>query len=172
MLQGEKVLLRAIEREDLRPLWQMRNDLEVESRVNDAMPRPQSLADVEARFDKRVAEPDETVARFAIVAADEVIGRLDLWGIDSFHGIASIGLSIRQQSWSRGYGQEAIRLIVDYAFTYLNLRKICIQYLGSDERAGACYRKAGFVEEGRLKAHNFYRGEYIDMVHMAVFRDA
>lgn len=170
MLSGERVTLRAIERADLRALAAIRNELEVESRVTDALPMPTSVAAVEARFDARIASPDPTKASFAIEAGDEVVGRLDLWGIDSFHQIANIGISIREQSWSRGFGQEAIRLVVEYAFTYLNLRKICLQLLATDERAMACYLKAGFSEEGRLRAHNWFQGEWTDLVHMAVFR--
>ena len=171
MLAGDRVRLRALERDDLRTLWLQRNDLEVEARVTDSRPTPKSLAAMQADFDALPGRGQSDCMTFAIEAADEVVGRLDLWGIDPHNRLANIGIALRSSSWSKGYGSEAVALVVDYAFTHLNLRKICLQYLANDQRAAASYAKAGFVEEGRLRAHNWFEGDYHDLVHMARFRD-
>ena len=168
MIQGEQVTLRSFEREDLRAYWEMRNDFEVEARVSDARPLPVSYAALESRFDAGAGTRDEKNLSFVIDVGGEMVGRIDIWGIDDHSKIANLGISIRRASWGKGYGQDAVRTVVTYAFTQLNMRKVSLTVLADDERAVACYRAAGFTEEGRLKAHNWYDGAYRDLLWMAV----
>jgi RimJ/RimL family protein N-acetyltransferase len=60
---------------------------------------------------------------------------------------------------------------VDYGFRQLNLAKISLRVLADDERAVGAYRKAGFVEEGRLRDHAWYDGSRHDELVMSVLRD-
>lgn len=170
MLRGELVTLRAFEREDLKAFWEMRNDLEVESRVNGARPLPASLAQLEASFDERLKEDDKTFVRLAIEVEPELIGDVAIWGIEEHNRFGNLGIAIRRSSWGKGYGQDAIRTVLGYCFTHLNLRKISLQVLADDERAVGCYRAAGFVEEGLLKQHAWFDGDYRDVLWMSVFR--
>ena len=72
--------------------------------------------------------------------------------------------------WGRGYGREATRLAVDYAFTMRNVRKVYLDVLANNPRAIAAYTKVGFVEEGRRRAHVWSGGAYVDLVLMGIFR--
>jgi diamine N-acetyltransferase len=63
-----------------------------------------------------------------------------------------------------------VRTLVEYAFRYLNFRKVSLEVLADDERAVAAYTKAGFMEEGRFREHNWHDGAYRDVLRMAVFR--
>jgi RimJ/RimL family protein N-acetyltransferase len=67
--------------------------------------------------------------------------------------------------------QDAIRTLVDYGFRHLNLTKISLRALADDDRAVGAYRKAGFVEEGRLRNHTWYDGERHDELVMAALRE-
>ncbi len=58
-----------------------------------------------------------------------------------------------------------------YGFRQLNLAKISLRVLADDERAVGAYRKVGFVEEGRLRAHAWYDGARHDELVMAVLRE-
>jgi RimJ/RimL family protein N-acetyltransferase len=60
--------------------------------------------------------------------------------------------------------------LLDYGFRHLNLAKISLRVLADDERAVGAYRKAGFVEEGRLRAHAWYDGARHDELVMSVLR--
>jgi RimJ/RimL family protein N-acetyltransferase len=170
MLQGDRVVLRSFERRDLEPFWEMGNDLEVESRASGWRPVPTTLAEVEARFEKRTQDPPTDLVDFTVEVDGEFVGRAGLWGIDEHSRVAQLGISIRRRDWGKGYGQDAVRTIVAYAFRHLNLRKICLEVLADDERAVAAYRAAGFIEEGRLRAHQWFDGEYRDALVMAVLR--
>ncbi len=170
MLTGERVVLRAWERTDLPHIWTMYNDLEVEHRASDSRPLPTSLATLEARFDKRSSEPEPDKARFVIEADGELIGECTLHFFDDYSHACHLGISLRRDKWGQGYGQDAVRTLVDYAFRYLNFRKVSLEVLADDARAVGAYKKAGFTEEGCFRAHTWHNGTYADVLRMAVFR--
>jgi RimJ/RimL family protein N-acetyltransferase len=100
------------------------------------------------------------------------IGNLGLHAIDETHGRATLGIAICEKGfWGRGYGTEAIRQVLRYAFTELGLRRVA---LGTDEdnvRGIRCYEKCGFVQEGLLRAYRVRGGQPVDSVAMAVLRE-
>src|SRR3954468_7209469 len=171
MLTGDRVTLRGVERDDLPHLWEMYNDLEVEHRSSDAPPAPTSLARVQARFDARATEPDPNVVHFVIVVGGDVIGEVMLHSIDRYSNACHLGISLHRDRWGKGYGQDAVRTLVGYAFDKMNFRKVSLEVLAEDLRAVGAYRKVGFVEEGRFRSHTWHAGRYQDVLRMAIFRD-
>ena len=170
MLTGDRVTLRGLERDDLPRLWELANDLEVEHRGSDQRPLPTSLAALQARFDKRAGEREPGVVRFVIEVDGAVIGECQLFSFDDYSQLCDLGISIRRDRWGQGYGQDAVRTLVRYAIGHLNVRKVSLEVLADDPRAVGAYRKAGFVEEGRFRAHTWHGGRYADVLRMAVFR--
>jgi ribosomal-protein-alanine N-acetyltransferase len=170
MIRGERVVLRGLERDDLPRLWEQVNDLEVESRASDQPPVPTSLAELQARFDARAIDPEKRVVRFVVEADDEIIGECGFHNFDDYARTCHLGISLRREKWGQGYGQDATRTMLDYAFTHLNVRKVYLEVLADDERALGAYRKAGFVEEGRFREHTWHDGMYRDVLRMAVLR--
>ncbi len=71
---------------------------------------------------------------------------------------------------SRGYGTDAVRALVRFAFDEMNLNRVELGVFDYNERAIACYRKCGFVEEGRRRQAHYGRGGYHDAIVMAVLR--
>jgi RimJ/RimL family protein N-acetyltransferase len=100
------------------------------------------------------------------------IGNLGLHSIDEAQGRATLGIAIGEKAfWSRGYGTEAIRQVLRYAFDEMGLRRIA---LGTDEdnaRGIRCYEKCGFVREGLLRAYRLRRGQPVDSVAMSILRE-
>ena len=68
----------------------------------------------------------------------------------------------------KGYGTEAIRLILDYGFNYLNLNNIKLDLMEFNERALACYKKCGFKEYGRRRKCRFINGKCYDVIEMDI----
>jgi RimJ/RimL family protein N-acetyltransferase len=170
MLTGDRVTLRGVERDDLPRLWEIYNDLEVEHRSSDTPPVPTSLAKVQARFEARTAESEPGVVIFVIVVDDDIIGEVMLHSIDRYSRACHLGISLRRDRWGQGYGQDAVRTLVGYAFGPMNFRKVSLEVLADDPRAVGAYRKAGFVEEGRFRSHTWHAGRYQDVLRMAIFR--
>lgn len=170
MLTGQTVVLRALERDDVRVVHALANELETEALASASAPRPVPLARLEARFDERARTGDDPVLRFVVEVDGGSVGACELHSLDQRNGTAHVGIALLQAHWGKGYGGDAVATLVDYAFRHLNLRKVSLEVLADDERAVRAYRRAGFVEEGRLRAESWYDGDYRDVLRMAVLR--
>lgn len=171
MLVGERVTLRGTRREDLPRIWAFNNDLEVELAGGGDPPMPQSLQRLEADFDRQAAEGGRDGAWFAIEIDGECVGQCGLFDFNETARTAQLGIAIGDKAyWGRGYGREAVTLLVEYAFRYRNFRRVWLWVHADNERAIRAYRACGFVEEGRLREHMYSNGRYVDVVHMGVLR--
>jgi RimJ/RimL family protein N-acetyltransferase len=175
MLKSERVILRGVRREDLARLWEFNNDPEVELAGGGDPPLPQSLERLEAEFDENARKGGRDHTWFAIEADGKFIGQCVLFGFDEFRGVAhrcELGIAIGDKEyWGRGYGREAISLLVDYAFTHWNMQRVGLQVMATNDRAQRAYRAVGFVEEGRLRRHAWSNGKYVDSVCMSILRE-
>ena len=176
MLKGERITLRAVERDDLPRLLAFNNDIDVELAGGGDPPWPQSFARLAADFDRDTAgggrDGNKDGVHFAIATGDEIIGICALFGVDPVGRTAELGIAIGDKAyWGQGYGREAVGLLVDYAFRLLNLRRVFLRVHGRNDRAIRAYRACGFVEEGRMRRHVWSNGNYDDLVLMGVLRD-
>ena len=84
----------------------------------------------------------------------------------------TVGIMIGDQSeWSKGYGAEAVKLILKYAFKRLGLRKVAYHVIAPNIGSQKVAKKNGFQEEARLKSHIFREGGYHDVVILSIFRE-
>lgn len=172
MLQGQRVRLRAISRDDL-PKWcEFNNDLAVELAGGGDPPLPQSLARLQAEFDQDAAKGGRDRTHFAIEVDGKFIGGCALFNVKETDRTCELGIGIGDKEyWGKGYGREAVRMLLQYAFRYLNYRKVWLRVHGVNERAIRAYRACGFVEEGRQRAQVWSNGVYDDLVFMGILRD-
>lgn len=178
MLKGEKVILRAVERVDLPKLCAFNNDVEVELASGGDPPLPQSLARLEAEFDQDAAKGGRGDG-FAIEAIapdggpNTLIGQCALFQFDPVARTCALGITIGDKAyWGKGYGRDAVRLLLDWAFRLRNFRKVWLSVWGNNERGIRAYKACGFIEEGRLRDHVWSAGKYVDLVYMGAFAPA
>jgi len=100
-----------------------------------------------------------------------------LIGICGFHDInyvcrkAELFIKISNKGqWGKGYGKEAMEILIDFGFSDLNLHRIWLRVLADNERAIKLYKKTGFVIEGIMKEDHYIQGEYKDIIIMATIR--
>lgn len=87
------------------------------------------------------------------------------------HGDAWLGVGLGDRAyWSKGYGTEAVRLTLKYAFTELNLQRVSLTVLEGNDRAQRAYAKAGFVYEGMWRENSRYDGQWYGEVFMGILR--
>ena len=174
MLKGSRIVLRGITRGDLPKLSEFNNDLELELAGGGDPPMPQSLERLQAEFDQNAAKGGRDGAWFAIELDGLMIGQCALHGFESCHGVnnnCELGIGIgEKESWGKGYGTEAVLLLLDWAFRYRNMHRVWLSTMSTNERALRCYLACGFVEEGRLREHLWSDGKYVDFIYMGVLR--
>lgn len=172
MLQGKLVRLRNIAREDLPRLWEFNNNLEVEIAGGGDPPTPQSLERLQAEFDQEAAKGGRDGPSFAIEADGKYIGQCALFNIDSIAQACELGITIGDKEyWGRGYGRDAIGLLLWYAFVQRNVHRVWLKVHADNERAIRSYCSCGFKEEGRLRSHVWTNGHYEDLVIMGLLRE-
>jgi RimJ/RimL family protein N-acetyltransferase len=172
MLHGDNVTLRAMTRDDLPLIWRFNNDLAVELAGGGDPPMPQALERLTADFEREAAKGGRDEATFVIEVEEKCIGGCGLFEFNWTSRTAELGIAIGDKDyWGVGYGAEAVRLLVHYAFQYRNLRRVWLWVHGRNERAIRAYLSCGFIEEGRLRQHVWSNGEYDDAVYMGILRE-
>ncbi len=78
--------------------------------------------------------------------------------------VAELGYMIGREYWGNGYATEAVRGIIEYAFSELMLHRVYAVHLGSNTASGRVMLKAGMKYEGTMRDHIFKRGRYEDAV--------
>jgi RimJ/RimL family protein N-acetyltransferase len=172
MLKGTRVTLRALTKADLGTLLQYGQDVEVELLGGGDPPHPGTIEGWEKWYEEHVTKQNKESANFGIEADGKLLGTCGIWRFNLVAQTCVMGISIGDREyWGRGYGREAVGLLLDYAFRLRNFRKVSLDTSSTNERAIRCYRACGFIEEGRLREHLWSNGEYVDEVHMGILRE-
>ncbi|HEY7047726.1 MAG TPA: GNAT family protein [Jatrophihabitantaceae bacterium] len=164
MLTGDLVTLRTVRPDDLPILYEIEANLDNWEERSPAPPGPLTRE----QFDERMARSGRV--DFAITVDDRLVGWCNLMHEDALARHASVGISLVLDAVGKGFGTDALRVLIDYAFVRRNLRRLHLVVVASNERAIASYRKVGFVEEGRLREQAWVRGRYEDEVRMGLLR--
>ena len=131
---------------------------------------PQSEAAARERVARRCANEGDSVG-FAIIKLDgaaELIGSLSLFGIQPRDRSATLGIALGREFIGRGYGSDAMRVIVAYGFRELGLHRIQLGVAPFNQGGIRAYEKAGFREEGRLRQSVLHDGRWYDEILMSV----
>ncbi len=166
MLYGEKVRLRAIEREDIPRFLKWLNDPSLRRYLD--MYLPLSRAQEERWFERQLEDEKNLV--FAIETLEgEHIGNIGLHEIDWKNGQAVLGIFIGEGDyWGQGYGTDAVRTLLRLAFEEMGLHRISLRVFDFNQRAIRCYEKCGFRHEGRQREAHFTEGRYHDVLLMGI----
>ncbi|MFC1878354.1 GNAT family N-acetyltransferase [Chloroflexota bacterium] len=102
---------------------------------------------------------------------DRLIGFVGVFDIQWNHGDAWIGIGIGERDqWGKGYGTDAMRVILRYAFTELNLQRVSLGVFSYNKRAMCSYEKAGFRYEGAGRESLHRDGQRANDLYMGILR--
>lgn len=168
---GKKVYLRGLTKEDLRGnMFQWANDSEVTHYMFTGH-RPNHIELLEAEYERIIRSQTDIELAIIDKKTDTHIGNAGLYCIRWISRSAEFRIIIGEKKfWNKGYGAEVTRLLVDYAFNKLNLRKVLLGVNKEHRSAVKCYEKAGFKKEGILKDEIYRNGRYYDAVRMSIIR--
>lgn len=164
---GEKIYLRPLDMDDVDSFVLWLNDAEVRQYLSMAFPFNKIR---EKEFIEKLYKDDrEVVLGIVLKENDKLIGNLALHKISISCRHAGLGIVIGDKScWSKGYGTEALNLMLGYGFDQLNLHRIFLTVLSFNERAIHTYEKVGFRREGISRDHIYRNGEYHDLYYMGI----
>lgn len=165
------MVLRAIERADVEVLAGWAQDYDRWPQVNVKPYAPETVADTLRAYDSDGSDrfrPGATHVPFAITVDDVVVGSVALWGIDLHNRCGHLGISLGPDFRGKGYGSDACRVLLRYAFVDRGLHRVQLEVLADNEAALRSYRAAGFVEDGRMRESAWVTGSFVDEVYMSV----
>lgn len=164
-LEGKTIYLGVLEKEHCQKLW---NDFEYDfcSRT-EPLNIGHSVVKADDWFDEiQKLQGDKNVRLGIFLQDDTVIGDVALQGIDWQNRSCDIGMGIAKiENRNRGYGKEAVRLMLDYAFHHLGLERVSANTLEGNISAQKSLEKMGFVLEGRERQSVYFGGRKYDRLN-------
>ncbi len=169
-LIGEKIYLRAPQEGDEKVYALSENNPEARAYLYYALPT--SIAFHRKQIEDRMNDPHTVLFTIATIDPDTPIGNTAFVRIDWVGRMATFYIAIAEsKNWSHGYGREATRLMVDYAFDTLNLNRVQLHVSKKNERAVKLYKEIGFQVEGTLRQAMYFDNAYIDFYVMGILRE-
>jgi RimJ/RimL family protein N-acetyltransferase len=178
MIRGDLVGLGPI-RLDLAPTYQRwLNELRA-IRTLGVLPRPMSFEAELSWVEQALISRDVIFTIYVLSPSDlirndqlQAIGNTNLFNIDHHNGTADFGILIGEpDAWGKGYGTEATRLMLDYAFDVLGLHNVQLQVYSNNDRAVRAYQRAGFHRVGVRRAARKLGRERHDVIYMDAVAD-
>ncbi len=166
-IEGERVGLGPLSRE-LLPAYQRWVNNFSTLRTLAMVPRPMT-AEAEAAWYERAASGSEHDVYFTIyeLSTQLPIGNASLHDVNYRDRRAELGIFLGEPVMrGRGYGTEAVRLLLDYAFTALGLHNVMLKVYEFNPAARRAYEKAGFREIGRRRQSKWMGGRLWDEIYM------
>ena len=163
------VYLRPAEREDVPLFVRWLGDARTTRNISPVA--PQSVAMEEAWYERVVEIQGRDGYHFAIclLSDDRPVGTCGLFELDLRNGSAGLGISIGDPAdTGHGYGSDAIRALVGWAFDMLRLERIWLDVYVFNEGARRLYERLGFVHEGVSRHAAFRFGEHVDLHRMSI----
>jgi RimJ/RimL family protein N-acetyltransferase len=163
--------LRKPEPHDIEPLYVWKNDPEIATMLG-GFTTGYSRADLAKWIEFHRSAADEALFIVTRGTDDRAIGHVGLYKINHRLGTAEFAILLGERAaWGKGLGRSCTQFMCSYGFDQLNLRRITLEVLATNERAYKLYRSLGFVEEGRLRQAAHKNGAYVDVILMGLFRE-
>jgi RimJ/RimL family protein N-acetyltransferase len=166
-MAGKKCYLSPMNPDDAEKFVEWFNDLELIINLQSY----NSVINVEG--ERRFLDNPSNDHNYSIVdiEKDELIGNCGFMELDNLNQTAEIGIFIAKDHWSKGYGTEALALLLDYGFKALNLHNVLLRVYSFNKRAIKCYEKAGFKIIGRRREALHRNMEKHDIIYMDILSD-
>lgn len=180
LLNGKNIILRAIDKDDLKILASIFNDPKVKEfdlSYLAAFSHEQMENEFEDDIKKSLKsneKEDLIIEKINPENQDDksnIVGQLGYWKVWNQNNIYMIGITIGSDFWSCGYGQDAINTILQYFFMEKEAVKVELMVRETNPRAQRCYERCGFKKEVFLRNTDFAAGKTIGYHLMGVLRE-
>jgi len=154
LLSGNKVVLRAVEPEDLDFLYECENNTEIWRISNTLSPYSRYILKLYIQNSHKDIYENKELRLIIVKKEDEKqqLGAIDLFDFDPYNMRAGIGILINRESdRNKGYAADALKVMIKYSFSYLKLHQLYCNISESNSKSIALFEKVGFVKCGEKK---------------------
>lgn len=172
LFRGKLVRLTAPSEDDAPILARWSEDASYLRAMDSDYARPVSPQEFALRLSPEQADPNRLEFHIRTLADDRLIGFVALHSVEWNNSIALLAIGIGEPRYrGRGYGTDALKLLLRYAFHELNLFRVGLDVIASNERALHTYEKLGFQREGIMRGAVLRDGRRTDRIYMGILRD-
>ncbi len=167
MIYGKNIYLREILKEDIEEAYDLCSDKEVlkYSEAEGNLISKKHYLDSFTYLNK----PNER--RFVVVNNEGSIVGVASYSHSQFvEDVFIISLVIGRKYWRRGYGSEAINILLNYLFKRKRAHRVELEVVKENIAAVNCYKKCGFIQEGIKREKYYYKGKYLDTIVMGILK--
>ena len=169
-LVGDNVYLSPISLDDVEKYAEMVNDIKVS--VGLGYLSYTNIIDFESEKEFLISVKKEKMFAVRLLENDELLGNIGFNSLDMVNRNGVLGVLIGNPKHQRkGYGTEALKLILDYGFSFLNLRNISLNVFEYNEPAYNLYKNIGFKEVGRLRKAVEIMGKTYNVIIMDMLKE-
>jgi RimJ/RimL family protein N-acetyltransferase len=176
MIYRDGLAFRTVEAGDLEAMRRLRNDESTWQNLTD--PWPITDAAQRAWFERLGLSRDrlyfvvlKSVKDFPAETSGEFIGIIRMDEIDRAHRSVRVGCDIVPNERGKGYGTAVYKFLLDFCFRELNMHRVWLCVLATNEAGLGLYRKAGFREEGQMRDAVYRGGRYLNYIVMSILED-
>ena len=170
MLKGKRLKLTPLKKEYIDKFLGWLNDPEITQYLMRFRPLTREME--EEWYNNLKSREDKIIFSILLNEDNQLIGNCGIEDLNWIDRTAICGVFIGdKEKQGKGYGTEALHLLVDYAFNTLNLNRIELLVYDFNDRAIRCYQKVGFIEEGRKRQAVFKNGKYYNVIFMSILRE-
>lgn len=167
VLTGARVRLRPFDERDLDALWEGLNEPEGRRLTGTHTEFTRDASD--RWYRSRGAASDRLDLAIADVGQDRCVGEVALMDLDPDNRACSFRIALaRPDLYGRGYGTDAIRLVLDHVFGDVGLHRVDLEVYAFNQRARHVYERIGFTIEGTKRDALFQAGRFHDAILMAM----
>ena len=172
MYTGNKVRLREYRKDDAKQAQDYINDPEVKRLLNPGIPFLNTFEDEEKWIEGLSAKKENYSFAIETLEDSKYIGGCGINDIDWKNSVIVVGIFIGDKNyWSKGYGTDAMKVLIKFIFEQMNIHKIKLNVYSFNERAIRSYVKCGFKHEGTLRKEIFRDGKYYDEIVMGLLSE-
>jgi diamine N-acetyltransferase len=160
-LKGEHIFLRALEPEDLEFIYEIENDESIWEISNTQTPYSKYL--IKQYLENSHKDIYEVKQLRLVICSykNEAIGMIDIFDFDFKNKRAGIGILVKEQNdRQKGYGKEALKLLIDYCVKHLNLHQLYCNISEENSASISLFANQGFKKIGLKKDWNYINGSY------------
>ena len=169
MLESRRLTLKPIGEDDVEHIMTWVNNPNVIGNIATLSGKPFTRKQELAYIKRMQDSPDDQV--FSIWDEDKYVGQTGIHQIYQRSRTGRIAIVIADiNQMGKGYGSEALKVMLDYAFSPngLGLHKIWLIVFEGNERSLRTYERIGFIREGVLREEYYHEGQYHNMVRMSI----
>lgn len=167
LLENEKIRLRALEPEDLEPLYRWENNPELWGVGNTLSPYSRYiLREYITESHRDIFEAKQLRLMIELRSTGAAVGMVDLYDLEVHHRRAGIGILLDPVYQGNGLATEAVNLLVEYAYSLLNFHQLYVHVPVKNEPSKALFTRCGFTITGILSDWIVIEGGYSDVIAM------